>query len=254
MDLFNNYVDQVIPFDKLKKIIVKMGLYRSVSISDKSTDWINQIKIQLLSAVDSFDSTTNTIFEMCSSSIPSTYIRLFDSPNPEMSTVQKSLLTNILTNVIEHLEKAQKGLSDTLNTFYSVHDKFKALLNQLKIDHDENGENFQDIVDGIVDQKSNFFSIFRMGEIEEEAISEVKEKIKPIRAFYVDASETAREILIKLAQTVPKSNRNWKTVIIRKKQVSESNEDSSKFQDAIKQSAQALIEKCQEYRHRHEKS
>lgn len=157
-----------------------------------------------------------------------------------------------LDNAITHLEKAQKDLANTLSTFYSLYEKFKSLLEQLKSDHNQYGDHFKTKVDKAVDQKSGFFSFFIKGDLKKEAANELKEKIKPVQSFYEDTFKTFRQALMGLGRFRSILNKNLETIRLRKTEVSASNaDDVTKIRDEIDKSAQALIVKCMEYRRRH---
>lgn len=252
MDLYKNAAAEAIPWASLKEMANKLNQFESKLISKQSTDWIHNIKSQLLSAIDEYDSAAQSIYEMCSSTTLSIYIKLLDSSKPAILTVQKNLLTNVLDNAIEHLETTQKELGDAFSALKSVSEKFRSLLDQLKIDHDEDSDHFNDIVEKTVNQKSGFFSFFIKGKLEKEAITELKAKTKPIQIFYREASAAIRQARINLGKTTSKLVKNIETIKRRKTQVSESNaEDASKFRDDITHSAQSLIDKCQEYRQKY---
>lgn len=183
IDLYNIHVDQAIPWSKLNEIAFQLGQFESKLFSQQSSNWIRNIKTQLLTAVDAYDGASQSIYEGCGSSMLSTYIKLFDNPKSDILAIQKSLLTDMLNIVIKHLEKAQIDLSNTLTTFYSIYEKFRSLLDQLKIDHSEDGDHFKNIVKKTVDENSDLFSFLMKGRLEKEAISEIKEKIKPVQTF-----------------------------------------------------------------------
>lgn len=254
MDLYNNAVDQAIPWAKLKEINRKLGQSGSESFSKQSANRIGNIKTQLLYAIDAYDSATQSVYEMCGvvSPVLSRYVQLFDSPNPAKLAVQKNLLTSLLENVLKQLTKAQDELTNTVSALKRASEEFKALLDQLKIDYNENDNYFKKRVSQIVRQKSGFWSFFRKKQIEQEAIAELRAKLTPIQAFYKGASEIVRQAQITLGQTTSKLNKNIQTIGQQKTQVSASNaEDASRIHDTIIQSAQALIAKCQEYHQRH---
>lgn len=260
MDLYNNGVDKAIPWTKLKEITGKLG--ESGLLSKENAERIGNIKTQLLNAIDLYDSATQSIYEMAGSmsSILATYIKLLDSPTPAKLAAQKNLLTSMLDNAIKQLTKSEDELTNTVSILNWASDEFKAFLDQLKIDYDENGDFFKNHVNQIVQQKSNndFWSFFRKKEIEQEAIAELRGKLKPIQEFYEDASKTVQQAQLNLGQVTLQLNKNLQTIGQRKIQVNTMSvddtsqlRDASKIRDTITQSAQALIAKCQEYLQRH---
>lgn len=253
MDVYNNAVDQAIPWEKLKEVAFELGKFESKLVSKQSTDQIINIKTQLLTAIDKYDTSTQSIYEGCSSSTLSTYVRLFDSPESDALATQKNLLIRLLDNATEHLKKAQKDLVKTLATFYSLYDNFRALLNQLKIDHNEHGDHFNNKKDKIVAQKFTILSVFNRWELEKEAVGELKEKVKPIQTYYKDIFEKFRQAVISLGTFTHLLGKNLQLIRLQKTQVSKTNAtDALKSRDDIVRSVKELEAKCQEYRQRHQ--
>lgn len=63
LDTYNRDVEQAIPWEKLKEIAFKLGQFESKLFSKESTDWILNIKTELLSALDTYDTATLSIYE-----------------------------------------------------------------------------------------------------------------------------------------------------------------------------------------------
>lgn len=255
LDLFNHAVDEAVPWTKLKELNTKLDLSGS-EFSKQSADRVGNIRTKFLNTFDAYDSATQSVYELCGylSSTLSKYIQLFKSSSPAVVTVQKKLLNGALDNGVSHLTKAQKDLAATFSALSSVSEEFKALLDQLKIDYNENGNFFKNRLSKIVQEKSGFGSTFKKKQIQQDAIADLMAKIKPIETFYTDASGTVQQALVNFGEAPSKLHENLEIIEQQKAQLSALNaDDVSEDHDAIIHSAEALIAKCKEYLQRHVK-
>lgn len=255
MDLYNHAVDEAVPWAKLKELNTKLDQSGS-EFSKQCADHVGNIRTKFLNTFDAYDSATQSIYELSKylSSTLSKYIQLFKSTNPAVVTVQKNLLSSALDNNVKHLSKAQKDMAATVAALNSVAEEYKALLDQLKIDYNDNSSFFKNRLNKIIQEKSGFGAIFRKKKIQAEAIAELKAKIKPIEAFYTDASGTVQQAIASFGQTPSKLDENLQAIGQHKSELGHSNTDDAKeSSDAIIHAAQALIAKCKEYLQRHAK-
>lgn len=255
LDLYNHAVDQAVPWAKLKELNTKLDLSGS-EFSKQSADRVGNIRTKFLNTFDAYDSATQSIYELSGylSSTLAKYIQLFKISKPAALTVQKKLLNSALDTSVSHLTKAQKDLTNTVSALSSVSEEFKALLDQLKIDYNQNSNFFKNRLNKIVQEKSGFGSIFKKKQIQQEAIAELRAKIKPIETFYTDAGASVQQAIVNFAETPSKLHENLEIIEQQKTQLGTSSAgDASENRDAIIHSAQALIDKCKEYLQKHAK-
>lgn len=251
MDLYNNAVDGAIPWAKLKKLDQSGSEF-----SKKSANLIGKITTQLLNANDAYFMASQSIYEWCgvASSTLKRYINFSKIPNPALKTAQQGILVNAHKNGIKHMTNGNEYYEKSLSALHSASEELKALLAQLEVDYDPNGEWFKKRVASISKANGGTFGFFKNKEkLEKEAIEQLTAETKPIQEFYENASVEIENAIINLAQTMPKLESKIHIMKDILPQLSASSDTAAPGQkEAIIQSAQALIERCEEFRQRHE--
>lgn len=247
MDLYNNAVDIAVPWSKLRETITDLDKPLSECF-EQCAGRLGSVKAALMNSIDSYDQATQSVREWCSyaSSTLSRYVNLMNNPNPALKNTQKDLLTTVLDHEFKQMLKAHGLVSDSLSALQLASEEFT----HLKSDYAENGEFFKKRFDQLVKEKSSFWK--RRKTVENEALNELREKLKPTLASIENYSGLVREAKENLEKSMPtlkiKIVTTEKLNIVAK---ASSADDTSENHQAIAESAKALIAKCTEFLKRH---
>ncbi len=137
LDLYNKYLDQVIPWQTFDETIKKMSCFKQ-EYSQESV-LVGDIKTLLMDSQDKYFEATQTVYEWCgvATQLLAAYILLFDEYNEKKASAQKDILIKVLDDGITKLNEAQKSLLVSSQSFNNASGKLLALDSQLTNDFSE---------------------------------------------------------------------------------------------------------------------
>lgn len=111
LDLYNKYLDQVIPWKTFDETIKELSRFKQ-EYSQAASVLVGDIKVLLMDSQDKYFEATQTVYEWCGvvTQLLSAYILLFDEYNEKKASAQKDILIRILDDGVNKLNEAQKSL------------------------------------------------------------------------------------------------------------------------------------------------
>lgn len=150
LDLYNKYLDQVIPWQTFDETIKELSRFKQ-EYSQAASVLVGDIKTLLMDSQDKYFEATQTVYEWCgvATQLLAAYILLFDEYNEKKASAQKDILIKVLDDGITKLNEAQKSLLVSSQSFNNASGKLLALDSQLTNDFSEKSSYFQSQVDKI---------------------------------------------------------------------------------------------------------
>ena len=114
LDLYNKYLDQVIPWQTFDETIKELSRFKQ-EYSQAASVLVGDIKTLLMDSQDKYFEATQTVYEWCgvATQLLAAYILLFDEYNEKKASAQKDILIKVLDDGITKLNEAQKSLPST---------------------------------------------------------------------------------------------------------------------------------------------
>lgn len=258
-ELFSSAFGSAVPWKTLKQNVKQLDQPGS-EMTRQNADLLGQITTNLMNGIDAFDSSAQTVYELCglTPSFLTRYIQLFGQSNPAVQKTQQDLLLRILDNEIKKLEKAQHEFDNSSSALKVASGQLQTLVKQLQIDYSENSPYFQARVRRLVAAQTGGLSGFFGGGPDKRKIAaELKAKLAPILEFYVNFSQTVQHVIDASARVNPEAQNIFKVLEAQKAQIEALTgaaavpADSTEQRDAAIHSAEALIALCQKYRQEH---
>ncbi len=138
LDLYNKYLDQVIPWQTFDETIKELSRFKQ-EYSQAASVLVGDIKTLLMDSQDKYFEATQTVYEWCgvATQLLAAYILLFDEYNEKKASAQKDILIKVLDDGITKLNEAQKSLLVSSQSFNNASGKLLALDSQLTNDFSE---------------------------------------------------------------------------------------------------------------------
>lgn len=132
LDLYNKYLDQVIPWKTFDETIKELSRFKH-EYSQAASVLVGDIKVLLMDSQDKYFEATQTVYEWCgvATQLLTAYILLFDEYNEKKASAQKDILIRILDDGVKKLNEAQKSLLVSSQSFNTASGKLLALDSQL---------------------------------------------------------------------------------------------------------------------------
>ena len=208
LDLYNKYLDQVIPWQTFDETIKELSRFKQ-EYSQAASVLVGDIKTLLMDSQDKYFEATQTVYEWCgvATQLLAAYIFLFDEYNEKKASAQKDILIKVLDDGITKLNEAQKSLLVSSQSFNNASGKLLALDSQLTNDFSEKSSYFQSQVDkirkeayagaaaGVVAGPFGLIISYSIaaGVVEGKLIPELKNKLKSVQNFFTTLSNTVKQ-------------------------------------------------------------
>lgn len=208
LDLYNKYLDQVIPWQTFDETIKELSRFKQ-EYSQAASVLVGDIKTLLMDSQDKYFEATQTVYEWCgvATQLLAAYILLFDEYNEKKASAQKDILIKVLDDGITKLNEAQKSLLVSSQSFNNASGKLLALDSQLTNDFSEKSSYFQSQVDkirkeayagaaaGVVAGPFGLIISYSIaaGIVEGKLIPELKNKLKSVQSFFTTLSNTVKQ-------------------------------------------------------------
>lgn len=208
LDLYNKYLDQVIPWQTFDETIKELSRFKQ-EYSQAASVLVGDIKTLLMDSQDKYFEATQTVYEWCgvATQLLAAYILLFDEYNEKKASAQKDILIKVLDDGITKLNEAQKSLLVSSQSFNNASGKLLALDSQLTNDFSEKSSYFQSQVDkirkeayagaaaGVVAGPFGLIISYSIaaGVVEGKLIPELKNKLKSAQSFFTTLSNTVKQ-------------------------------------------------------------
>lgn len=207
LDLYNKYLDQVIPWQTFDETIKELSRFKQ-EYSQAASVLVGDIKTLLMDSQDKYFEATQTVYEWCgvATQLLAAYIFLFDEYNEKKASAQKDILIKVLDDGITKLNEAQKSLLVSSQSFNNASGKLLALDSQLTNDFQKK-QLFQSQVDkirkeayagaaaGVVAGPFGLIISYSIaaGVVEGKLIPELKNKLKSVQNFFTTLSNTVKQ-------------------------------------------------------------
>ncbi|ELW1293274.1 hemolysin HlyE [Salmonella enterica] len=266
LDLYNKYLDQVIPWKTFDETIKELSRFKQ-EYSQAASVLVGDIKVLLMDSQDKYFEATQTVYEWCGvvTQLLSAYILLFDEYNEKKASAQKDILIRILDDGVNKLNEAQKSLLASSQSFNNASGKLLALDSQLTNDFSEKSSYFQSQVDRI--RKEAYagaaagigliisYSI-AAGVIEGKLIPELNNRLKAVQNFFTSLSATVKQA----NKDIDAAKLKLATEIAAIGEIKTETETTRFYVDyddlmlsLLKGAAKKMINTCNEYQQRHGK-
>lgn len=262
-------MDQNVPWESFKEVVKDLGT-TSTDYSRVSADLVGNIQTELMNAIDTYNSATQSMYEWCGTTkqLLSTYVNLFHDGNASKQMVQTGSLINILENQKQKIETAQTELATCTEHLNSIA-QFSALLeNRLNHDFDDSSEYFRSKLARIL-RKSHDPAVEKchwipwcgngstdIDSTEEKLTRELKEKLSSIRQFHENLKAQAYQAFVDVRAIEEKSNDKIEAIDEQKTRVGQIEAYDvldliAELRSSAIESANNLIANCDEYRNKH---
>ncbi|MGL9641437.1 hemolysin HlyE [Escherichia coli] len=271
LDLYNKYLDQVIPWQTFDETIKELSRFKQ-EYSQAASVLVGDIKTLLMDSQDKYFEATQTVYEWCgvATQLLAAYIFLFDEYNEKKASAQKDILIKVLDDGITKLNEAQKSLLVSSQSFNNASGKLLALDSQLTNDFSEKSSYFQSQVDkirkeayagaaaGIVAGPFGLIISYSIaaGVVEGKLIPELKNKLKSVQNFFTTLSNTVKQA----NKDIDAAKLKLTTEIAAIGEIKTETETTRFYVDyddlmlsLLKEAAKKMINTCNEYQKRHGK-
>ncbi|EDQ5589495.1 hemolysin HlyE [Salmonella enterica] len=279
LDLYNKYLDQVIPWKTFDETIKELSRFKQ-EYSQAASVLVGDIKVLLMDSQDKYFEATQTVYEWCGvvTQLLSAYILLFDEYNEKKASAQKDILIRILDDGVNKLNEAQKSLLASSQSFNNASGKLLALDSQLTNDFSEKSSYFQSQVDrirkeayagaaagivagaaaGIVAGPFGLIISYSIaaGVIEGKLIPELNNRLKAVQNFFTSLSATVKQA----NKDIDAAKLKLATEIAAIGEIKTETETTRFYVDyddlmlsLLKGAAKKMINTCNEYQQRHGK-
>ncbi|HDV6787330.1 TPA: hemolysin HlyE [Escherichia coli] len=275
LDLYNKYLDQVIPWQTFDETIKELSRFKQ-EYSQAASVLVGDIKTLLMDSQDKYFEATQTVYEWCgvATQLLAAYIFLFDEYNEKKASAQKDILIKVLDDGITKLNEAQKSLLVSSQSFNNASGKLLALDSQLTNDFSEKSSYFQSQVDkirkeayagaaagvvaGVVAGPFGLIISYSIaaGVVEGKLIPELKNKLKSVQSFFTTLSNTVKQA----NKDIDAAKLKLTTEITAIGEIKTETETTRFYVDyddlmlsLLKEAAKKMINTCNEYQKRHGK-
>ncbi|ENR4544448.1 hemolysin HlyE [Escherichia coli] len=271
LDLYNKYLDQVIPWQTFDETIKELSRFKQ-EYSQAASVLVGNIKTLLMDSQDKYFEATQTVYEWCgvATQLLAAYILLFDEYNEKKASAQKDILIKVLDDGITKLNEAQKSLLVSSQSFNNASGKLLALDSQLTNDFSEKSSYFQSRVDkirkeayagaaaGVVAGPFGLIISYSIaaGVVEGKLIPELKNKLKSVQSFFTTLSNTVKQA----NKDIDAAKLKLTTEIAAIGEIKTETETTRFYVDyddlmlsLLKEAANKMINTCNEYQKRHGK-
>ena len=262
LDLYNKYLDQVIPWQTFDETIKELSRFKQ-EYSQAASVLVGDIKTLLMDSQDKYFEATQTVYEWCgvATQLLAAYILLFDEYNEKKASAQKDILIKVLDDGITKLNEAQKSLLVSSQSFNNASGKLLALDSQLTNDFSEKSSYFQSQVDKIRKEAyagaaagvvAGPFGLI----ISYSIAAELKNKLKSVQNFFTTLSNTVKQA----NKDIDAAKLKLTTEIAAIGEIKTETETTRFYVDyddlmlsLLKEAAKKMINTCNEYQKRHGK-
>lgn len=235
--IYDKLVERDIPWKELKESLVELEKYRK-DFSSENALFIGEIKTYMMDGIDAHFQASQYIYEWLSLVVShlKLYIALFNGHDARKAVTQKRLLIDMLDSGLTQVRAAQSKLGNSSSSFNSAGERLielrsedwqkkEKLVSTLKWSN----EKYVHSVLGEMSVITNFFD-------------KLDKNIKKATQNMVDAKKELREKIQSISDLIEQTQEALPFVSLAER---------LDLRDMIIQSAQNLIEKCEEYQVRH---
>lgn len=145
LDLYNQLMKTIVPWDAFNKTIKKLEEGKS-QYSDKAAKVVGEVKTLLLNSKDVYDSASLEVYRWCKKSVPllKNYLDLFQhTTSPDVAAGQKTLMMMVLKDGEDKMKSAMDRLERSKSSFNEASGKLQELKTVLDNDFSENSDYFK---------------------------------------------------------------------------------------------------------------
>lgn len=264
-DLYNKFLDKIVPWSELNQTITKLDKYRS-DYSDEAAVLIGQVKTKMMGGMDAYTRATQSVYEWCGLAVKllNTYKILFTGQmNPGKFAASRKFLLEVLEDGIKKMTIGQKELGDSSASFNVAAGKLTELNHRLAADFDKNSEYCQAQISHIrlvAYASAAPFLIFGLpiaaGIVEGVLVPKLHAKMTAIQKWYKDVSADVQNSFKNIDDTKAKLQQEIRNIGELKVQTKETEtyvevDNTPELKEIILQSVVDLIGKCEAYINRH---
>lgn len=262
--LYSNVLDRVVPWKAFQQTLTKLDRYKEY-YSPQSTQLIGEIKTLMNDGIDAYHRASKFVFKWSDVVIPllSTYVELFNEHTVDKAHTQKDLLVEVLTEGLIEMKAAQQAIAESSISFNQATGKLTTLNSRFQVEFNEESEFFQSTIDKLylgyyvgTAIFSYFGMTFALSALKEEYIPQLKEMLKETEDYYNHLKSKVDQAFHDIDDTKNKLNVEIVEIGELKIKTKETNsfidlDDIPELRDTLVQSAQNLIDNCNEYRRKH---
>ena len=260
LDLYNKYLDQVIPWQTFDETIKELSRFKQ-EYSQAASVLVGDIKTLLMDSQDKYFEATQTVYEWCgvATQLLAAYILLFDEYNEKKASAQKDILIKVLDDGITKLNEAQKSLLVSSQSFNNASGKLLALDSYFQSQVDKiRKEAYAGAAAGIVAGPFGLIISYSIaaGVVEGKLIPELKNKLKSVQSFFTTLSNTVKQA----NKDIDAAKLKLTTEIAAIGEIKTETETTRFYVDyddlmlsLLKEAAKKMINTCNEYQKRHGK-
>ncbi|MFP1591214.1 hemolysin HlyE [Escherichia coli] len=268
LDLYNKYLDQVIPWQTFDETIKELSRFKQ-EYSQAASVLVGDIKTLLMDSQDKYFEATQTVYEWCgvATQLLAAYIFIIDKLMKNMHAEEH--LSSGTHSAFTKLMKAQKSLLVSSQSFNNASGKLLALDSQLTNDFRKK-QLFQSQVDkirkeayagaaaGVVAGPFGLIISYSIaaGVVEGKLIPELKNKLKSVQNFFTTLSNTVKQA----NKDIDAAKLKLTTEIAAIGGIKTETETTRFYVDyddlmlsLLKEAAKKMINTCNEYQKRHGK-
>ena len=253
LDLYNKYLDQVIPWQTFDETIKELSRFKQ-EYSQAASVLVGDIKTLLMDSQDKYFEATQTVYEWCgvATQLLAAYILLFDEYNEKKASAQKDILIKVLDDGITKLNEAQKSLLVSSQSFQKKNSYFQSQVDKIR------KEAYAGAAAGIVAGPFGLIISYSIaaGVVEGKLIPELKNKLKSVQNFFTTLSNTVKQA----NKDIDAAKLKLTTEIAAIGEIKTETETTRFYVDyddlmlsLLKEAAKKMINTCNEYQKRHGK-
>lgn len=269
LDLYDSVMDQIIPWKEFNETLVELDKFRK-DYSIESASLIGEIKTFVMAGMDAYFFASLDVYEFAgvAATYLKLYIKLFHNYNGRRAEAQKDILLKVLGDGVTKMTAAQNQLVKSSASFNSAFEKLSFLRKRFENEFNEKSEFFESKLDlirtvsTVANTAGQILSIFGIPLcaatclVERELIPLLLEKMESIKKFYDTLQDKVHETFANIQKTksiLSNEITHIDELQIQTKQTEEfmSLDTLPEIRDTAIEYAQALIDKCLEYRKRH---
>lgn len=261
--LYHEVLDRVVPWKAFNETMINLDRYKE-QYSNQSAEIIAEIKSLMMDGIGAYYRASEFMFSWCDESIPllATYIELFDDHTVGKAHTQKDLLIDVLTKGVAQMRAAQQAIGDSSINFNQATGKLTTLNSRFQVEFDEKSDYFKAQVDKmrkfyVKGAARGLFGAIIVGIfVETKYIPKLKAKTAEINDFYQKLKLKIDTAFRDVEDTKNKLNNEVLEVGELKVKTKETKsfidlDDIPDLRDTLRESAQNLIDDCNEYRRKH---
>lgn len=262
--LYNNVLDRFVPWKAFQETVAELDEYKS-EYSHRSRELVGEIKALMWKGINAYYLASKYIFKWTDAAIPllTTYVALFNNHTVQKAYTQKDLLVEVLNSGEREMKAAQQAISDSSINFNRATGELTTLNSRFQNEFNEKSEYFQSKINDI--RIGVYVGLSILGPlgigigaavIESKYIPELKVLMAETEDFYDHLKAKVDQAFHDIENTKHKLNIEIAEIGELKIKTKETKtfidlDDIPELRDTLRESAQNLIDSCNEYRRKH---